>query len=267
MKNRAGLIKIWLTFAGFMLLFILNFGLKSSIGYTQMMWMIFDLCLLVLAIVMLIKNKFPARKQILISLIYSILTFMAYQRVSFSSVKVFLITLLCSLATFSIFNKYTSNALKILKATTTKAIIVSIIIGLCVGIPLGIVNLFLNSATPDLKITLSCFLIALSPGIYEEMAMRTFIYALCLYFLKGEIRSKSESFSCYFMMVLPHVMIHTPQQFINYGLISGIVSILILGLLFGLPFAILQRKRDITSAMLAHGVVDIIRFCFFGLPY
>jgi ABC-type amino acid transport system permease subunit len=157
--------------------------------------------------------------------------------------------------------------LKIIKATTTKAIIVSILIGLGVGIPLGIVNLFLNSAAPNLKITLSCFLTALSPGIYEEMAMRTFIYALCLYFLKGEIRSKGENFSYYFMMVLPHVMIHTPQQFINYGLISGIVSILILGILFGLPFAILQRKRDITSAMLAHGVVDIIRFCFFGIPY
>jgi membrane protease YdiL (CAAX protease family) len=35
---------------------------------------------------------------------------------------------------------------------------------------------------------------------------------------------------------------------------------------FGFIFAFLQKKRDITSAMIAHGIVDWIRFCIFGLP-
>jgi membrane protease YdiL (CAAX protease family) len=132
---------------------------------------------------------------------------------------------------------------------------------------LGIVNLLLSSETPNLNINISCFLTALSPAIFEEIAFRTFIYALCLSMLKGEIKTKNENFTCYFMMVIPHVMIHTPEQFIKYGLISGIFSIIILTLLFGLPFAFLQKKRDITSAMIAHGVVDIIRFSFLGLPF
>lgn len=38
-----------------------------------------------------------------------------------------------------------------------------------------------------------------------------------------------------------------------------------LGALFGLPFALLQRKRDLTSAMVSHGFVDAVRFTLFGL--
>lgn len=33
----------------------------------------------------------------------------------------------------------------------------------------------------------------------------------------------------------------------------------------GLPFAILQRKRDITSAMISHGLVDAVRFTLMGI--
>lgn len=267
MRNKTGLIKIWLMFTGFMLLFITNFQLTTTIGYTAMMWLILDVCVLSLSIFMLIKNRLPNKKQILISLSLALLMFVAYQGISFSSIKTFLLTFLCSSAAFSIFSKYENNAVKILKLATTKSIFVTIIVGFGLGTLLGIINFFLNKGIPKLSISLSCFLTALSPAIYEEIALRTFIYAVCLYFLKGEINTKSKNFACYFMMIIPHVMIHTPEQFIKNGLISGVMSILILALLFGLPFALLQRKRDLTSAMIAHGVVDVIRFCFFGLPY
>jgi hypothetical protein len=267
MNYKMGLVKIWLAFAGFMFLFIINFRLRTNIGYTARMWLILDACVLILSLIILIKIKIPSKKQIMISLMFGLLMIAAYQGISFSSVKGFISTLCCSLATFSIFNRYQNNSIKILRLTTIKSILTSIIIGLMVGIVLGIVNYFINGGVPNLRINLSCFLIALNPAIYEEIALRTFIFALCLYILKGEMNTKSEKFVCYFMMIIPHVMIHTPEQFINYGLVSGVISIFILTLLFGLPFAILQRKRDLTSAMIAHGVVDVIRFCYFGLPY
>ncbi|MNF04285.1 hypothetical protein D3C80_2037670 [compost metagenome] len=69
------------------------------------------------------------------------------------------------------------------------------------------------------------------------------------------------------MMIIPHVLIHTPDIIINNGIVPGVINIIMLALLFGLPFAVLQKKRDITSAMLAHGIVDVIRFCFLGLPF
>lgn len=266
MEYKVGLIKIWSLFAAFMLLFLINFEIKSSVGHMAMIWLILDACVLILSIFMLIKNKAPSKAQILISLIFGFLMFAAYQGISISSTKAFLITFLSSLATFSIFNRYENNALKILKLTSIKSVLISVIIGVIVGIVLGIVNLLLNNKPLNFNISLSFFLTALSPAIYEEIAFRTFIYASCIYFLNGNIGTKSEGFTYYFMMIIPHAMIHTPEQFINYGLMSGLISIFMLALLFGLPFALLQRKRDVTSAMIAHGVVDIIRFCFFGLP-
>ena len=59
----------------------------------------------------------------------------------------------------------------------------------------------------------------------------------------------------YFMMIVPHTVIH------GYGLIPT----LILCVLFGLPFALLQRKRDIASAMISHGIVDAVRFTLTGI--
>ncbi|WP_428863300.1 CPBP family glutamic-type intramembrane protease [Clostridium sediminicola] len=249
------------------MLFLVNFKLKTTIGLTALMWLISDICVLIMSLLMLIKNKLPNKKQILISLLFGVLIFIAYKGITISSVKVFLVMFLSSLACFSIFNRYKNNALIFLKKDNLKSVLLSIIIGLITGIVLGIVNLFLNNGTPNLRITLTCFLTALSPAIYEEIAFRTFMFALCIYFLKGDLNTKIEKFTCYFMMIIPHVMIHTPEQFVKYGLISGIISIFILALLFGLPFAFLQKKHDITSAMIAHGVVDIIRFCFLGLPF
>lgn len=34
--------------------------------------------------------------------------------------------------------------------------------------------------------------------------------------------------------------------------------------IFGLPLAIMQRKHDLSSAIGAHAIVDIIRFCVLG---
>lgn len=59
----------------------------------------------------------------------------------------------------------------------------------------------------------------------------------------------------WFMMALPYTLSH------GYGLVES----LILLVLFGLPFTALQHKRNLTSAMIAHGLVDAVRFTIFGL--
>ncbi len=57
------------------------------------------------------------------------------------------------------------------------------------------------------------------------------------------------------MMCFPHTVVHGYEM----------VSTILLCILLGLPFMILQRKRDITSAMISHGMVDAMRFMIFGL--
>ena len=52
----------------------------------------------------------------------------------------------------------------------------------------------------------------------------------------------------WFMMIVPHTLAH------HYELISS----LLLCVIFELSFALLQKKRDLTSAMVSHGLVDAI---------
>ena len=256
-----GALKIWLLYLCFFLLFLVNFRLETRIGPTPMMWMILNAGVFVLAVYILLKKGIPNCGQIITSLGLGLLMFVAYQGFSLTAV----VTFSCSLATFTIFNNYKANAIKFLKAPNGKGFFSSMRVGLLVGTILGIINLFLGGGGTSPELKLVVFTTAISPAVYEEIALRAFIYAFCLYLLKGVINTKFQSFTCYFMMVIPHVMIHTPDQFINYGLVSGVISIIMLTCLFGLPLAYLQRKSDLTSAMIAHGVVMVIRFLFCGI--
>ena len=78
--------------------------------------------------------------------------------------------------------------------------------------------------------------------------------AFCVWYADGEMNFY-QKFTMYFMMCVPHAAVH------GYQLIETIV----LCVLFGLPFAILQRKRDIASAMISHGIVDAVRFTLMGI--
>lgn len=52
-------------------------------------------------------------------------------------------------------------------------------------------------------------------------------------------------------------------RIVAYGYDMG--SIILLSILFEISFTILQRKRDITSALISYGLVDAIQFMIFGL--
>ncbi|WP_346917536.1 CPBP family glutamic-type intramembrane protease [Clostridium sp.] len=261
---------IWGMFAVFIVIFILNLGVTMSIPAAQRMFIVLQLWALVLAIILLIKNKLPQKKYIIISLILSMLPALSYLKIfDFSMVIGFVTTLLSALAMFGTFNKFNNEKRIFLNTKSKVSILISVLIGIGVGIALGAVNYLLMSISnePHLDINLSCFVVALSPAIYEEVVCRALFYAFCVSLLNGEIETRGQQFTCWFMMIMPHVIVHTPDSFIKGGPVSGITSIVMLALSFGLPLAILQRKRDITSSMIAHGLTDIIRFCFFGLPF
>ncbi|WP_061996478.1 hypothetical protein [Clostridium sp. ATCC 25772] len=270
---------IWGMFIMFMIIFILNFKVTMNISETERMFFILELWGMILAIILLIKNKLPQRNYINISLILSILVALSYLSIlaelSYSNKAIFLIikgfsvTLLSALAIFSTFEKYKNEKLLFLNTKSKRSILRSILFAISVGVVLGIVNyLFMKTNNePHLNINSSCFVVALSPAIYEEIVMRALFYAFSINLLEGKIETKFQRFTCWFMMIMPHVIVHTPDSFIYGGITSGIISIIIYVLVFALPFAILQKKVDITSSMIAHGLVDTIRFCFFGLPF
>lgn len=150
---------------------------------------------------------------------------------------------------------------------------ISIVLGLGVGIVLGTVNLLLASGqTMTFLPSIRAFLVSLNPGIHEGVAYRFFIYAFSAYLLGGEITNRKEQMWVYVLMVVPHVLLHFPDQFFVEGVLTlnvgGLLSgIVLLSLLFGLPFALLMVKRDLTTSIVAHTIVDFIRFIFYGLPF
>jgi|LSQX01.2.fsa_nt_gb hypothetical protein len=269
MKNKS-LKTIWIMFAIFIVLFSVNLAVKGIPAATQRMWLIMDIWTIILSIILLFKNKFPSRKGIISSAALGLLVSLSYIKIGvFSLVLAVVVTVLSSLAVFSTFEKYSEKRLHVMSEKGKLSIVISIIRGLTVGIIWGAINYFLmlSSNEPKFSINIMNFLVALSPAVLEEIAMRTLFFAFCLNLLNGNIGNKSENFTCWFMMMVPHVLIHTPDIFINQGFVAGIISVVLYIAIFAFPFAFLQRKCDITSAMIAHGTVDVIRFCFFGLPY
>ncbi|MCL2569505.1 MAG: hypothetical protein FWE12_08810 [Oscillospiraceae bacterium] len=265
--------KIWTLFAVFLALFtFITFGdLRiGAEGATASAWMTLMLGVTSLAIVPLVKNGLPDKRCIGISLLLGLLVVIAgfgvHMSIHFGMLPLAVVTLLCALAMFSVFRAHPEQALRLLKNDSAQSAAGSVAIGLAVGIVCGGINLFLSGEELRLRVTPAAFLVALNPGVYEEIAFRAFLFAACLYCLRGGVHSKTQHFTLWFMMIVPHVLIHTPDMFLEQGLIAGLGSILVLTALFGMPFAVLQRKRDIISAMVAHGVVMVIRFSFLGIP-
>jgi len=261
---------IWIMFVVFVVIFILNMNVVSDINSTQRMWLVMDVWSLVLSIVLLLRHRLPPVKQIVISLILGGLVSLSYlQGNTFSIISSFLITVMAALAVFSTFAVYRESPIRFLSSNGKGGVTGSVIWGLLFGLALGAVNvgLMLTNNELNFQVSLSRFLVSLSPAVLEEIAMRTLFFAFCYSLLQGRIATKGQYFTCWFMMVIPHVLIHTPEAFMSNGVISGLIVVILYTVIFGLPFAYLQWKRDVASAMIAHGVVDFIRFCLFGLPF
>lgn len=258
-KIRLGLIGLWLEFAAYF--FIYTIATKNFFTFTAI-WSSG------LAIYLLIRLKLPSVKYILISLIFGIAVSLCYLAVQMNIMVVVhqgllagLPTLLSSLAVFAVMEKLSDSSRKpyyLIRTSGKRPFYQELLISLAIAIAsaavLAIINYFLgkSSSTVNFAITLSRLTICLSPAIYEEMACRAVFMAFCLYLFRKP--TKFQLFTMWFMMIVPHTLAH------HYDLMSS----LILCILFGLPFTILQRKRDLTCAMVSHGFVDAIRFCIFG---
>lgn len=142
-----------------------------------------------------------------------------------------------------------------------KIILLSVILTLLIGIILGAINLFFAidsiPINPDFKI--QYVFNALCAGIFEEIFFRLFFFAMCVYIANDSKFSKVQNLLCYLIMTLPHILIHFHLSTFN------LPSVVMLSLLFGLPFALMLRKLNLISAIGAHSIVDIIRFCTFGI--
>ncbi len=274
-KSGVTILWIWFVIFGIIIAFVTMIS-KDGDEANSIAWLVLEGFVLVLDIILLVKNKLPKRESILAAVILALLVLASYVDVSvlgnhpvwFNLIVDPLLTLMSSLVCFRVFEKYPQKTGRIFRKHEAESILISILIGCVAGLIWGIINIMLmmGSNQSQLNFSIHSILVALSPAIFEEIALRTVFWAFYLEAVKGAETTRLQKFTCMFMMILPHVLIHTPNVFVNQGIVNGLISIGLYVVLFGIVFAFLQKKRDLASAMIAHGAVDLMRFCFFGLP-
>ena len=137
-----------------------------------------------------------------------------------------------------------------------------ILIGIGLAIPLAAINIYyfwsVSGPSHPGSLLLSA-ITALHPGISEEIIFRYFIIAVCVAFLKNKLNSRVFKGYTLFISIIPHSMAHLPDTWLVSP--GGAIFLLVAtSLLFGLPMALLQIKRNLECAIGFHWFIDFSRF-------
>ncbi|MDU6483373.1 MAG: CPBP family glutamic-type intramembrane protease [Paeniclostridium sordellii] len=242
MKNNT--VKLTLLF-----IFFISVWFIASVLKTAFIWFI---SINLIAIYLIIKNKSATSKDFILGIIFGVFCMP-------SSPIMGIFTIIPFVSSIGIFKK-SKNTVHIF-SNNKKIILLSVTLTLAIGIILGAINVFfvIDSIpiNPDFKI--QYVFNALRAGIFEEVFFRLFFFAMCIYITNDSKFSKTQNLLCYLIMIIPHTLIHFNLSTFN------LPSVAMLSLLFGLPFALMLRKLNLISAIGAHSIVDIIRFCTFGI--
>ena len=135
-------------------------------------------------------------------------------------------------------------------------------IGLAVGLPLAVVNVFALQFTQGHSITwqnpLSAVLDALQPGIVEEVIYRFALWGLLWILLQKAVPEKAV-----WLAGLLSMLIHNYAHFDDLFLQSPLTALgmgAVLALFWGVPPLILARRRGLESAIAFHWIQDAARF-------
>ena len=140
----------------------------------------------------------------------------------------------------------------------------SLMVGSLAAIPLaGLNNLyfFLNAGAAQFQPVWSSAFEALSPAIHEEIVYRYFVLALTLHLLGPDAAPRPAIITATVLAVVPHSLNHLPELFLAQPLM-GLAMLAATSLLFGLPMASLQVKRNLEAAIAFHWLIDFVRFWF-----
>lgn len=133
--------------------------------------------------------------------------------------------------------------------------------GAVISIPLAFLNVFYFSLSRPIRVgnVLYSAVFALKPAIAEEVVFRFFLlaYACCL--LQGKTEKRLSGIFIYSLLVIPHTLLHYPDLFIEspgWAIVMCILS----GVLFGLPMALLMKRKNLQMAIGMHWFIDFVRF-------
>lgn len=138
----------------------------------------------------------------------------------------------------------------------------SIVLGLAVGAPLALLNLFALQLTGGQSIRwqnpLAALLDALQPALVEEVVYRFALWGLLWLILRGSLAGRA-AWAAGGLALLIHNFAHFDDLFVQNPLLALGMG-LVMALLWGLPPTLLALRRDLESAVAFHWIQDAARF-------
>ena len=134
-------------------------------------------------------------------------------------------------------------------------------LGAVIFIPLAVLNVlyFSLSRQINMRNMLSSAVFALKPAIAEEVVFRFFLLSYVYYLFRGKAETRLKNVLIYILLIIPHELLHYPDLFVEspgWAVVMSIVG----SIVFGLPMALLMKKKNLQMAIGMHWFIDFARF-------
>ncbi len=143
-----------------------------------------------------------------------------------------------------------------------KKLLRGILLGLAVGLPLAVINVFALQATSGHGIVwqnpLAALVDALQPAIVEEVIFRFALWGLLWLALRPSLPERAALLAGV-LATLVHAFAHLDDLFIQAPLVALGMG-LGMALVWGLPPLVLARRRGLEAAIVFHWMQDVARF-------
>jgi len=134
--------------------------------------------------------------------------------------------------------------------------------GALVGLPFAIVNVLLivgQGSSPETADLPYAAITALRPAVLEEVAYRLLFLAVALTVFRRYFSSAMATTLAIALSVAFHAAVHVPEMLVTSP-VSALMTAAVIGVVFGLPMAVLAVRRSVESAIGFHWVIDAVRF-------
>lgn len=139
----------------------------------------------------------------------------------------------------------------------------SLLLGALLGLPFAVINALYFALSgahgQGWQPVVPQAVAALRPAVYEEIVFRFFVINLVVAVAGDRLSSRTVLIGALVLGALPHALFHgagglvaNPLGYLGFSLLTALI--------FGLPMAYLQWRRDLETATGFHWVIDFVRF-------
>lgn len=258
--------KYFIFWCMFTLLYIIGIIIPLEItphyhNFQSRVWNWTEILILLLAVYYIIRAKSFQWKQAVIALLLGAICLFSLFRDP-RTVDI-IVTSVCVIVTF-----YAACRLYELADIENVSIHIGIVksiryfgLGAVIFIPLAVLNVlyFSLSRQINMRNMLSSAVFALKPAIAEEVVFRFFLLSYVYYLFRGKAETRLKNVLIYILLIIPHELLHYPDLFVEspgWAVVMSIVG----SIVFGLPMALLMKKKNLQMAIGMHWFIDFARF-------